>query len=123
MATITVIVGDPAYGKERVYTTLRYTIAALEEGHQVNLFLIEDALLTAKSGQSPHELPGVFDERMPNCEALLKAAVKLGARVKLCGVCASERGLGPDDFSADAEIGSMKELVQWTLDADSVVCF
>ena len=123
MATLTVIVGDPPYGKERVYTTLRFAMAALEEGHQVNLFLFEDAIFTAKKGQSLREFPGVFDERMSDCEALLKAAVKLGARVKVCGSCASERGLGPDDFSADAEIGSMKELVQWTLDADSVVCF
>ena len=123
MSTFTVIVGDPPYGKERVYTTLRFALAALEEGHQVNLFLFEDALLAAKKGQSPHEFPGVFNERMPNCEALLNAAIKLGAKVKLCGVCATERALAEDQVVAQAEVRGMKDLVQWVLESDRVVCF
>jgi tRNA 2-thiouridine synthesizing protein D len=122
MATITIIVGDPPYGKERLYTTLRFALAALQEGHRVNLFMFEDALLAAKKGQSPHEFPGGL-ERMPNCEALLRAVIQQGARVKLCGVCASERGLGPDDVGLEAQIAGMRDLVQWVMEADRVVCF
>ncbi|MBI4236437.1 MAG: DsrE family protein [Chloroflexi bacterium] len=122
MATITVIVGDPPYGKERVYSTLRFVLAALQQGHQVNLFLFEDAVFTPKKGQSPHEFPAVLDQRMPDCEALLEAAIRRGARVSLCGVCASERGMGPNDLSA-GEIGGMPQLVQWVLESDRVVCF
>ena len=124
MATITVIVGEPPYGKERVYTTLRFALAALEEGHQVNLFLFEDALFAAKKGQSPHEFPGVFDQRMPNCEALLQAAIRQGARVKLCGVCASERGIDPEhDLCSDVQIGGMRDLVRWVTESDRTVSF
>ncbi len=122
MATITVVVGEPPYGKERVYSALRFVLAALAEGHQVNLFLFEDALFAAKKGQSPHEFPGVFDQRMPNCEALLQAVVRQGAKVKLCGVCASERGVGPDDLSI-GEIGGMRDLVQWVLESDRTITF
>ena len=123
MAEITVIVGEPPYGKERVYTTLRFALAALEEGHRVNLFLFEDAVFASKSGQSPHEFPGTYDERMPNCEVLLQAVIKNGARVKLCGVCATERGVSDDDIRIDARTGSMRELVQWVTESDRVVCF
>ncbi len=123
MATITVVIGDPPYGTERVYTALRFTLAALSQGHRVNLFAFEDALFTAKKGQSPHEFPGVQDERMPNCEALLKAALRQGAVVKLCGVCASERGVRPDELVEGAEISGMGDLVRWVMESDRAVSF
>ena len=64
MAVITVAVGDPPYGKERVYTALRFSLVALHEGHQVNLFLFEDAVFAGKRGQRPPEMP-VGDSGMP----------------------------------------------------------
>ncbi|MBI2866638.1 MAG: DsrE family protein [Chloroflexi bacterium] len=120
---MTVIVGDPAYGKERVYTTLRFALAALSQGHKVNLFAFEDALYAARKGQAPPEFPGVLEEHMPNCEELLKAAIRQGAAVKLCGVCASERGVGPDELIDGVEIGGMGDLVRWVLESDRVVSF
>jgi predicted peroxiredoxin len=51
MATITVVLGDPPYGKQRVYTALRFSLVALHEGHQANLFLLEDAVFAAKRGR------------------------------------------------------------------------
>jgi sulfur relay (sulfurtransferase) complex TusBCD TusD component (DsrE family) len=90
MATITVVVGELPYGKERVYRTLRFVLAALHEGHSVNLFLFEDSVLAPKKGQKPPEMPFLLDQRMPNCEELIKAAIAEGAKVKICGVCAFE---------------------------------
>ena len=123
MATITIIVGEPPYGKERVYTTLRFALAALSQGHQVNLFAFEDSLYAARKGQEPAEFPGVLDARMPNCEELLKATIRQGATVKLCGVCASERGVRPSELIDGAQIGGMTDLVQWVLESDRVVSF
>lgn len=123
MATITVIIGEAPYGKERVYSTLRFTLAALSEGHRVNLFIFEDALFAAKRGQNPPEFPGVLEERMPNCEALLTAAIRQGAVAKLCGVCASQRGIGPGELIEGVEMGGMRDLVQWVLQSDRVVSF
>lgn len=123
MATITVVIGEPPYGKERVYTALRFTLSALSEGHRVNLFAYEDALYAARKGQWPHEFPGVLEQRMPNCEELLKAAVGKGAVVKLCGVCASERGVTPGELIAGVELGGMPDLLRWVLESDRVVSF
>lgn len=123
MSEITVIVGEPPYGKERIYTTLRFVQTALEEGHKVNLFLFEDAIFATKNGQSPHEFPGTYAERMPNCEVLLQEVIKKGARVKLCGACSTARGVSEDDVRLDAQMGNMGELVQWVTEADRVVCF
>lgn len=123
MATITIMVGEPPYGKERVYTTLRFALAALHEGHSVNLFLFEDSVFAPKKGQSPKEMPAVLDEKMPNCENLIKAAISQGAKVKICGICASERSLNQSEVLEGAEIGSMRDLVDWVLDSDRVVSF
>ena len=123
MPTITVIVGEPPYGKERLYTTLRFVLAALFEGHAVNLFLFEDAVMAGKQGQEPKEMPFLVDERMPNCEELLKASITQGAQVKVCGVCAAGRGLTQDELVEGAEISSMQTLVQWVIGADKVVSF
>ena len=69
MASITVVVGDPPYGRERLYTTLRFVLAALVANHAVNLFILEDAVFVAKRGQMPLELPSLLEhEAMPNCE-------------------------------------------------------
>lgn len=123
MATMTVILGEPPYGKERAYTTLRFVLAAMHEGHEINLFLMEDAVFLAKKGQKPADMPAVLDERMPSGEALLKAAIDKGVKVKICGVCARERALEQEELIPGATIGSMQNLVQWIAQTDRVVTF
>ena len=122
MAVITVAVGDPPYGKERVYTALRFSLVALHEGHQVNLFLFEDAVFAAKRGQKPPEMP-VGDAGMPNCEELLRASIQEGLKVKACRVCTSERGLAQEEVVEGAEAGSMADLVDWVVNSDKTVTF
>lgn len=124
MASITVIAGDPPYGKERLYTALRFVMASLTARHTVNLFILEDAAWVAKKGQNPAELPGVLgSDRMPKCEEMLASAIKLGAQVKICGVCASERGLTQSELVEGASISTMMNLVDWVVNTDKTVFF
>jgi tRNA 2-thiouridine synthesizing protein D len=122
MATITVAVGDPPYGRQRVYTALRFSLVALHEGHQVNLFLFEDAVFAAKRGQKPPEMP-VGEAGMPNCEQLLGAAMQEGLTVKSCRVCSAERGLRSEEMLAGVESASMLDLVNWVVQSDRTVSF
>lgn len=121
LATITVVVGEPPYGKERAYTSLRFILTALIEKHIVNLFLLEDGVFLAKKGQRPPEMP--TGEKMPNCEELLKMAIKEGAQVKICGVCATERGLIQSDLIEGAALATMHDLVDWVVKSDKSVFF
>ena len=120
MATITVAVGDPPYGKERVYTALRFSLVALHEGHQVNLFAFEDAVWAAKKGQKPPEMP-VGEAGMPNCEELLAAAIQEGLTVKACRVCLAARGLRPEEMVEGVQSASMADLVDWVVQGDKTV--
>jgi tRNA 2-thiouridine synthesizing protein D len=122
MAIITVVVGDPPYGKQRVYTALRFSLVALHEGHRVNFFLLEDAVFAAKRGQRPPEMP-VGDAGMPNCEELLRASIQEGLKVKACRVCSAERGLNPQEVMEDVVPGSMADLVDWVVNSDKTVFF
>jgi len=122
MASITVAVGDPPYGKQRVYTALRFSLVALHEGHEVNLFLFEDAVFAAKKGQKPPEMP-VGEAGMPNCEQLLGAAMQEGLTVKSCRVCSAERGLRSEEMLAGVESASMLDLVNWVVQSDRTVFF
>ncbi len=124
MADITVVLGESPYGKERPYTTLRFVLAALVAGHKVNLFILEEAVFLAKKGQKPMELPSLLEhEAMPNCEQMLRAAIKQGAIVKVCGVCASERGLVQEELVEGAEISTIHTLVDWVVSSAKVVFF
>jgi len=114
----------PPYGKERLYTTLRFVLAALAGKHSVNLFILEDAAWVAKKGQKPQELPGLLGhDTMPSCEEMLATAIKLGAQVKICGVCASERGLTQAELIEGANISTMTNLVEWVVGSDKTVFF
>ena len=124
MASMTVVVGDPPYGKQRAYTALRFILAALYEKHSINLFLLEDAVFLAKKGQEPKEMPSLLGhETMPNAEELLKAVIKQGATVKICGVCCSERALKQEELVEGCQISSMKNLVNWVVESDKTVFF
>jgi tRNA 2-thiouridine synthesizing protein D len=120
MASVTVVLGDAPYGKQRVYTALRFSLVALHEGHQANLFLLEDAVFAAKRGQQPPAMP-VGDAGMPNCEELLRAAMQEGLSVKACRVCSAERGLRPEEVMEGVETASMVDLVNWVLETDKSV--
>jgi tRNA 2-thiouridine synthesizing protein D len=122
MATITVVLADPPYGKQRPYTALRFLLAALKEGHQANLFLLEDGVFAAKSGQDPPGMP-VGDAGMPNCEELLQAAIQEGLKVKACTVCSVERGLKLEEVTEGVDRGTMVDLVNWVVESDRTVFF
>ena len=123
MAKITVTTGEAPYGTQRPYTMMRFVLAALSEGHGVNLFLFEDAVAMAKKGQKTPDFPGVLNEKMPNAEELLAAGIKAGAVVRACGVCCQERAIKQEEMIEGAVISGMKDLVEWVAESDKVVSF
>lgn len=123
MAKMTIILGEPPYGKERAYLTMRLILTALHEGHEVNLFLFEEAIYLPKGMQESAEAPADPDDKLSNCKNLMTLAIEMGANVKVCGICARERALSQNELIEGAAIGSMQDLIGWILDADKVVSF
>ena len=114
---ILLIINDPPYGTERCFNALRLALALLkEEGEpEVSVFLMADAVLAAKVGQSTPD--GYY------ClETMLKAVIRQG-EVVLCGTCMDARGIGEDELVPGAKRGTMPQLADLTLAADKVLVF
>jgi len=116
MSTL-IIANDPPYGTERVYNALRLANALAKADPQapVTVFLMADAVLAAKAGQT---LP----EGYYSCERMLRRLASQG-RVLMCGTCMDARGLSEDEMMPGARRSTMDELAAETLAATRVLVF
>jgi len=116
MSTTLFIVNDAPYGSERAYNALRLAGAlSTQDGVQVRLFLMGDAVACAKSGQKVPQ--GYY-----SIQTMLGMLLRSG-EVKLCGACMDARGIAATELVEGASRGSMMLLAEWTAQADKVLVF
>ncbi|MBI2842280.1 MAG: DsrE family protein [Armatimonadetes bacterium] len=111
------VLNDPPYGTERSYNALRLAnnLLKVDEGVDLSLFLMADAVLCAKAGQKTPD--GYY-----NIERMLKPVARKG-RVLLCGSCMDARGIGDEELVEGCRRSSMNELTDLTIKADKVLIF
>ncbi len=111
------ILNDPPYGTERCFNALRLAQALLktEPKPEVTVFLMADAVVCAKAGQTTPN--GYY-----NLERIIEGMGRQ-AQVVLCGTCMDARGLGDEELVAGTERGTMPQLAQLTAEADKVLVF
>lgn len=112
---VLMIVNDPPYGTERLYNALRLAHALDKREAGVTLFLMGDAVVGAKAGQTTPD--GFY-----NIERMIKRAAHKG-EVLLCGTCMDVRGITADEVVAGAERSTMDVLAERTEQADKVLVF
>ena len=112
------ILNDPPYGTERVYNGLRlaHALAKNDADAAITVFLMADAVLSAKAGQKTPD--GYY-----NLERMLKRVIAGKGRVLLCGTCLDARGIADADIMAGAQRSTMDELAAETIAADKVLVF
>lgn len=112
------ILNDPPYGTERVYNGLRlaHALAKNDAQAQVTVFLMADAVLSAKAGQKTPD--GFY-----NVERMLKRVFAGKGQVLLCGTCLDARGITDAEIMEGARRSTMDELAAETLAADKVLVF
>jgi uncharacterized protein involved in oxidation of intracellular sulfur len=112
------IINDPPYGTERVYNALRlaHALVKKDSASEMTVFLMADAVLTAKAGQKTPE--GFY-----NVECMLKRVLAAKGRVLLCGTCMDARGIGEGEIMEGAHRSTMDELAAATVEADKVLVF
>ncbi len=119
METVTMVLNTAPYGDEKVWNAFRLAKALLTStiGMKVNVFLIGDAVSTAKKGQKPPE--GYY-----NLEKMLKDLVDQGVPVVACRTCTNVRGLTQDDLIEGVRIGTtVGDLAQWVKGSQKVLSF
>ncbi|HLA79467.1 MAG TPA: DsrE family protein [Vicinamibacteria bacterium] len=110
------ILNDAPYGSERTYNGLRLAGALARQGEELRLFLMGDAVASAKSGQ---KVPAGYY----NTQNMVGAVVRHAGQVGACGTCIDARGISEAELLAGVHRSSLEELTQWTLEADKVLVF
>lgn len=114
---VLMILNDPPYGSERAYNGLRLAGAiARQEGHEVKVFLMGDAVSCAKAGQ---KVPSGYY----NVQTMLAGVTRKGALVGVCGTCMDARGITEAELSENTRRSTLDELATWTLGANKVIVF
>lgn len=117
MAQVLFVLNDPPYGTERSYNALRLAGAlAKREGEQVRLFLLGDAASCAKANQKVPQ--GYY-----HLETMIRAVIRHGAEVGVCGTCMDARGIAEAELTEGAHRGTLEQLADWTQWADQVLVF
>jgi uncharacterized protein involved in oxidation of intracellular sulfur len=83
---------------------------------EIRIFLMADAIICALPNQSTPQ--GYY-----NIERMLMGIINKGGQVKLCGTCSEARGLKGIGLLSGAEISTMKQLVEWTIESDKVLTY
>jgi uncharacterized protein involved in oxidation of intracellular sulfur len=112
------ILNEPPYGSEKTYNALRLAMALQKDqpGTAVRIFLMADAVTAAISAQGTPQ--GYY-----NIERMLKSVMAKGGQVKLCGTCCEARGIKAIPLLDGAEISTMSQLAEWTVESDKVLVF
>ena len=116
MSTTLFILNDAPYGNERTYNGLRLAGAlAGQDGQQVRVFLMGDAVFCSKSGQKVPE--GYY-----NLQLMLAKVARKG-EVGLCGTCMDARGMAQTEMIEGVKRSTLAQLADWTVAADQVLVF
>jgi len=112
------IINDALYGTEKAYNALRMamTIQKEDETAKIRVFLMADAATAALANQNTPQ--GYY-----NIERMIRSVISKVGKVKIFGTCAEARGIKDLKLIEGAELSTMKELVQWTMDSDKILTF
>jgi tRNA 2-thiouridine synthesizing protein D len=116
LVTMTIIIFEAPYAKERALSALRFAWTADLEGHTVKIWLFENGVYLAKKGQKPAQ-------GLTNYGQMLEDMIKGGVEVKACVVCAEARGLAQSELIDGVKLATVHDLVEWTVNSDKVVTF
>jgi len=124
--TLTLAIMDAPYESANSTTALRIINAALEKGHNVNVFAYEGAVNLTMKAQQPHPNPvkgtSVEQEQHPTTKDWIASLLRLakGKGVKFdwvnCGLCVDERGAG--DWIEGPRRGGPKDFLDAALASD-----
>jgi uncharacterized protein involved in oxidation of intracellular sulfur len=112
------ILNDAPYGSEKTYNALRLAMALQKDqpGTEVRIFLMADAVTSAIPAQGTPQ--GYY-----NIERMVKSVIAKGGLVKLCGTCCGARGIKSLPLLEKAEVSTMTQLAQWTIESEKVLVF
>jgi uncharacterized protein involved in oxidation of intracellular sulfur len=116
MKLLLILSHKPYDGTDVAWNALRLADTSVGMGHEVRIFVMNDAVDITRSGSKPEA--SEFD-----LGAMLQDVEKKGAQVKLCTTCINRCGIAKGQLLNANWPAGMKDLVQWTAESDKAITF
>lgn len=118
MNTLIVLNREPYDNTDVTWNALRLAGKLLDNGHEVRLFLMNDAVDLARDVCRP---PEGYDQDLSK---MLEELIGRGAIVKVCGTCMTRCGIYKNHpYFEGAESSTMAALADWVTGSDRVLTF
>lgn len=118
MTVLFIITNHPYSCGDTVYNALRLADTLINEGSNVRIFLMGDAVDLARD---ICKKPENYDVDLVE---MLKGLISRNVKVKVCGSCMSRCGIHKNvPYYDGAEKSTMPELAKWVIDSDKVLNF
>lgn len=118
MSVLVVFNHEPYDGTDVTWNGLRLAGKLRENGQDVRIFLMNDAVDLARDVLKK---PEAYDQDLV---LMLKELIAQGVTVKVCGTCMARCGLHKNQpYFPGAEKSTMAQLASWTVESDRVLTF
>jgi uncharacterized protein involved in oxidation of intracellular sulfur len=116
---ILAILSSPPYnGTDVTWNALRLVSKLVDDGRNVRLFLMNDAVDLARNSTTP---PATYDQDLV---VMVKKLIERGVMVHVCGTCMARCGVHKNEPYYDGAVHStMATLAEWVEEADKVLTF
>ena len=115
--TLLLVLSHPPYdGTDVAWNALRLANTALQDGLDVRMFLMNDAVDLARPTSRPEGAE--FD-----LADMLRGLIEKGAAVRLCQTCLNRCGIGHGEVLAETEVAGMADLLDWIKTSDKMLSF
>ncbi len=115
MGRMLILLCDSPFQHESVDHALNLSKAALDKGHDVDIYLMMDGIygsLTSQSGE-PFQMDSMSDR--------FKELVNLGATISGCRVCMELRGVTEEMIPEGVDIGGIFDFGEMVAEADVIL--
>ncbi len=118
MSVLIVFNREPYDGSDVTWNGLRLAGKLRENGQEVRIFLMNDAVDMARD---VCKKPDGYDQDLVQ---LLKGLIEQGVTVKVCGTCMARCGIHKNQpYFPGAEKSTMAQLASWVAESDRVISF
>lgn len=113
------ILNSPPYnGNDVTWNALRLATTLVDNGHDMRLFLMNDAVDLARESTTP---PATYDQDLVK---IVKVLIERGVLVHVCGTCMARCGVHKNEpYYAGAHKSTMGTLAAWVGEAEKVLTF
>ncbi|MEX2739625.1 MAG: DsrE/DsrF/TusD sulfur relay family protein [Candidatus Wukongarchaeota archaeon] len=117
MVKIGIMLNAAPFQNQSHYTAVKITEAALDKGHEVTIFLYDEAVYSPMEAQEFPEW-----ERLPKDD--FKRLIEKGAEIIACGLCVDLRGLEEGKgYIKEVTVGGLADFANVVSLVDKIITF